>query len=313
EAPLDKVQNVNLNQGIVGNALGFGRLVIETAAAVRVSRVVFDHLPQQAQVQQLIFEQMRRVRAGEVTANRQLIREKLESSVGMALHATIPRPVIPADEPPPAPAPRRPGLGERLANATVRQLFWIEQRSPDRITWRKHWLRLLAVIWMPLLTLVGLAALLILYIASPGDKSPLLIALVAGLGVAAFFWLWWNWVNWGNDQYIVTNDRIIDTEKLPLGFSSKRTETTFDKIQNVSFSIPGPVAYIFDYGTVNIYTAGAQGRLDFSWIKDPRGVQQEIFRRLGEYEDRQRRQRREEQWEMLPDWFAAYDESRRRN
>jgi len=82
-------------------------------------------------------------------------------------------------------------------------------------------------------------------------------------------------------------------------------------VQNVSFTIPGPIATIFDYGTVTVFTAGTEGKLDFSWVQDPKGVQQEIFRRIRIYEDRQRHQRREEQWESLPEWFAAYDAARR--
>ncbi|RPI50988.1 MAG: hypothetical protein EHM56_10100, partial [Chloroflexi bacterium] len=76
EAPLDKVQNVNLSQGVIGNYLDFVRLVIETAAAVGISRVSFNYVPEPAIVQQLIFQQMQRVRAGEAIESHQLIREK---------------------------------------------------------------------------------------------------------------------------------------------------------------------------------------------------------------------------------------------
>ncbi|HSJ52987.1 MAG TPA: cyclic nucleotide-binding domain-containing protein [Anaerolineae bacterium] len=311
EAPLDKVQNVNLNQDIIGNYLGFGRLVIETAAAVGISRVSFNYVPEPATVQQTIFQQMQRVRAGEAIESQQLIREKLESRLDLGPRLSIPRPVIPAEELPPPSEPPRPGISQRLGEATWKQLLWVEHRESDRVTWRKHWLRLLSVIWLPALALVAVLALLILYVATADSISPLLVFFLIGLGLVNLFWLSWNWANWGNDLYIVTNDRIIDTERLPLGLRSKRTETTFDKIQNVSFTIPGPIATLFNFGTVTIFTAGAEGKLDFSWVKDPRGVQREIFRRIRTYEERQRRQRREEQWEMLPEWFAAYDAARR--
>ena len=114
------------------------------------------------------------------------------------------------------------------------------------------------------------------------------------------------------DQQDLDNDRIIDTEKLPLGFRSSRTETTFDKVQNVNFVIPGVMANFFKFGTVTVYTAGVEGKLDFEWIKDPARVQREIFTRLGAYEERQARRRREDQWELMPEWFAIYEETRRR-
>jgi len=124
-------------------------------------------------------------------------------------------------------------------------------------------------------------------------------------------WLIWGCLDWANDQYIVTQDKIIDIEQLPLGFRSKRTETTFDRVQNVSFDIPHPLATLLNYGTVMIHTAGAQGRLDFLFVSDPKRVQAEVFRRLSAYQASQRRRQREEQWAELPEWFAAYEERAR--
>ena len=310
EAPLDKVQNVNLSQGVIGNYLDFGRLVIETAAAVGISRVSFNYVPEPAIVQQLIFQQMQRVRAGEAIESHQLIREKLESRLDLGPRLSIPRPVIPVEEAPPPGEPRRVGISQRLGQVTWKQLFWVQKWEADRVTWRKHWLKLLAVIWLPLLTMTVIVGLLVLFL-STDTRAPTILVLIMGLGLANLFWLWWNWANWGNDLYIVTNDRIIDSERLPLGFRQQRTETTFDKIQNVSFNIPGPVATILNYGTVSIFTAGTEGKLDFLWVRNPRHGQQEIFRRLRIYEEQQRRQRREERWELLPEWFAAYDSARR--
>ncbi len=60
-----------------------------------------------------------------------------------------------------------------------------------------------------------------------------------------------------------------------------------------------------------IYTAGAEGRLDFQYVSNPKDVQAEIFRRVTAYEMNQRREQRRQQWEELPQWFAAYEEIRR--
>ena len=65
EAPLDKVQNVNIDQRFWGNLLGFGSLVIDTAAGYGGGRVRFDYLGNPGKVQQLIFEEMSRVRASD--------------------------------------------------------------------------------------------------------------------------------------------------------------------------------------------------------------------------------------------------------
>ncbi len=310
ETPLDKVQNVNIQQLLVGNLFGFGNLVIDTAAAAGVTRVTFDYVANPGQVQQLIFEQVNRLHAGERLETRRAIRERLEASVGAGIRPTVPRPAIPVAAPP-ASQPSSPGLLSRIYRKSLQPLFWIESRTDNQVTWRKHWIRLLSRIWMPVAAIIGVLALLILYLIQAQPKRieiilPLLVALLP-----SSLWLWWNWANWGNDLYTVTNDRLIDIEKLPLGFRTKRTETTFDKVQNVSFDIPNPIATLLNYGTVIIYTAGAEGRLDFEYVRDPKKVQAEIFRRLSAYQAAQRRRQREERWADLPEWFAAFAEMHR--
>ena len=202
-------------------------------------------------------------------------------------------------------------MGRRLYHLLWWKHVWIEARTEDSVTWRKHWIRLLARLWPPTLLILGLSAVLGLFLSlSQGGRW--WYALLMGLLLApAVFWWWWSWVDWSNDLYIVTDDRIIDVSKLPLGFRSTRTETTFDKIQNVSFDIHDPIATLLNYGTVFIHTAGAEGRLDFEYGRAPKRVQAEIFRRVRAYEEAQRRQRRDEQWADLPEWFAEYDRARR--
>lgn len=310
EAPLDKVQNVSVDQQIIGNTLGFGKLVIETASAALVSRVVFDYLGEPEHVQRVIFEQMRRLGARQMLESRRMIRSRLETRVDLGLSPQIPRPAIPSEAPSGDMAPPQPPWWWRLLGATIGEMFWLEKRTNVQVTWRKHWLRLLHAIWLPFLLFVGAIALLIVSLPAVAG-APLLLLLLVPLVLASLGWLVWNWKDWGNDLYIVTNDRIIDTERLPLGFRSSRTETTFDKVQNVNFVIPGIVANFFNYGTVTIYTAGVEGKLDFEYVKDPARVQREIFTRLGVYEEHQRSRRREEQWELMPEWFAIYEETRR--
>ncbi len=310
ETPIDKVQNVNIQQLLIGNLFGFGNLIIDTAAAAGVTRVTFDYVADPNQVQQMIFTQISRLHAGERLETRRAIRERLEASIGTSIRPVIPRPAIPTTAPP-APTPSRPGILKRIYRKSLWPLFWIENRTDQGVTWRKHWIRLISRIWLPALLLLGLLVGLILYLLHAEPKQLGLLALWPAAGVPLLIWLWWNWSNWGNDLYTVTNDRLIDIEKLPLGFRTKRTETTFDKVQNVSYDIPHPIATLLNYGTVMIYTAGAAGRLDFEYVRDPKKVQAEIFRRLSAYQAVQRRREREDRWADLPEWFATFAEMRR--
>jgi uncharacterized membrane protein YdbT with pleckstrin-like domain len=312
ETPLDKVQNMNISQGFVGNLLGFGKLVIDTAAASGVTRVTFDHLGAPEVMEKKIFEQVNRARAGQRLETRRSIRDKLESRVGTGIRPIVPKPAVPSDEPvAPDSGVTRIGLWDSIGNATWRKWFWIEQRTDDQVVWRKHWIRLLRKTLLSGPFLLLMLIVFGLYLFAFDAQSTALTLLLLALLLGALFWFWWTWEDWGNDRYIVTRDRLIDIEALPFGLRTLKTETMFDRIQNVSFEIPHPVATVLNYGTVLIYTAGAEGRLDFEWVPNPSGVQSEIFRHLTEHEEGQRRRDVEERWADLPEWFAVYEERRR--
>jgi membrane protein YdbS with pleckstrin-like domain len=308
EAPLNRIQNVNILRLFVGNLLGFGTLLINTAAAFEARRVVFTFLSNPEKVQAILLAQMEKARVGALPETRRSIRQSLGESVGPALYPEVPRPVISPDSLP-SPAAPQPRIWTQVYRATLGELFWIEQHTDGQVTWRKHWIRLLAKTWAPLLTLVVLVAVSsLLLTVIPGEPLALNLLFLA-LILPALGWLWWQWVDWGNDRYIVTGDRIIDTDRLPLGFRSQRTEATFDRIQNVSFEIPNPIATLLNYGTVEIYTAGAEGRLDFLYVRDPSGVQSEIFRRIAAFEQARLQEQRVEKSAELPQWFSVYDET----
>jgi CRP-like cAMP-binding protein/membrane protein YdbS with pleckstrin-like domain len=311
ETPLDKIQNVNISQGFQGNLFGFGKLVIDTAAASGVTRVTFDHIGAPEVMEKKIFEQVERARAGQRLQTRRSIRDKLESRVGEGIRPFVPKPAVPDDGPVVQEAAKPEiGLWDAIGNATWRKQFWIVRRSDDRVVWRKHWIRLIRKTWLSGPFLILMLIVFGWYLFSVENKVALLTMLLWALLLGAIFWFWWNWENWGNDRYIVTRDRIIDIEAWPFGFRTLKTETMFDRIQNVSFEVPNPIATVLNYGTVLIYTAGAEGRLDFEWVPNPSGVQSEIFRRLSEHEEGQRLRDVEERWADLPEWFAAYEERR---
>lgn len=310
ETPLEKVQNVNVERGLFGNILGFGSLIMDTAAASGVTRVAFDYMGNPDQVQRLVFEQMGRTQAGEQSQTRRAIQEKLETTIGASVRPAMVRPAVASPDSDASAAVHKSPV-QRFYDATLGRTLWIERRTETSVTWRKHWIRLLARIWLPTLVFLVVVAALILYVTSGQGVQAIFGLGFLGLLVAAGFWWWWNYEDWGNDRYEVTNDRLIDSEKLPLGFRSRRTETMFDRIQNVSSDIPHPIAMLLNYGTVYIHTAGAEGRLDFLWVRNPKKVQSEVFGRLNAYTASQRRQEKEDQWAELPEWFEAYDQSRR--
>jgi hypothetical protein len=123
--------------------------------------------------------------------------------------------------------------------------------------------------------------------------------------------LWWLWIfdDWQNDIYQVTATRIIDVERQPLFLREERREASLSMIQNVNLEISGILGKLLNYGSVTIETAGA-GAFTFDYVKDPRAVQSEIFRRVEAFQGRQRQQETERHRAELLDWFSVYDQVR---
>jgi len=75
--------------------------------------------------------------------------------------------------------------------------------------------------------------------------------------------------------FIITSQRIIDIDQRGF-FDRTVSETTFDKIQDVSFRIKGIGQTLLHYGSVVIQTAGSQANLELRGIKDPEKIQEVV-------------------------------------
>jgi hypothetical protein len=60
-------------------------------------------------------------------------------------------------------------------------------------------------------------------------------------------------------------------------------ETLINRISDVMYEVPGPLANLLNYGNVVIKTPGEATEFDFKGIPCPREVQQEIMERVDEY------------------------------
>lgn len=76
---------------------------------------------------------------------------------------------------------------------------------------------------------------------------------------------------------IITNQRLIDVDQRGF-FHRVVSESTYDKIQDVSFSMKGLLQTLFRYGDVHIQTAGAQANLEVRNVRDPEKVQELIVK-----------------------------------
>ncbi len=84
---------------------------------------------------------------------------------------------------------------------------------------------------------------------------------------------------------IVTNQRIIDYDQKGL-FERHVSEARYDKIQDVSFKQKGVWQVIFNYGTLEIQTAGAGQKLEAQKVRNPQKLQQLIMDVQQEYKNK---------------------------
>jgi len=309
EAPLSQVQDVTVRRGRLGNILGFGDAVIQTAAKAGPGAIVFDHVRDPEAAKEAVFRQLYRIQAYSRLAERESVRAELKrrlqwaTAEELAAQAQTRGAVALAGSTQPAHKPSPPWPRIRLIPP-------IREQRDGSIIWRKHWYFLVRRILHWFLASLVLVVLFVAYLLGrlplvpPGSVGVVLATLV--LAAIIGFNLWWQVTDWGNDVYIVTEDRLIDVEKRPLFGPEDRRETTLDRVQNVNMSIPGPLAALLNFGDVDIDTAGGEGKFTFTHVMAPHDVQREIMARVNQH--RQRRQQLESQQRRreIAEWFAAY-------
>ena len=314
EMPIDRVQDTNVERQLLGSLFDFGTLTIETAAK---AKLVLQHIPRPEYVRELISQQLARARATRHAAERQVIRNDLVSSLN--IQTITPAEAVAGQEQPvsalavPEAPEMRPGFLVRTMN-TLGELGLLPRtriETPESVTWRKHWIFLLRQSAPPFLFGIGFGVVTILglygwpeQILSRLPFYPLL-SFVATLVCMALFW--WNASDWSNDEYIVTNERIIDIEKRPFFFSEQRREANLGAIQNISLRIPNLAAGVFNYGDVIVQTAGTED-FTFEKVPNPNEVQREIFRRMDVYREGARQREAALRRAELSQWFSIYQE-----
>jgi len=102
-------------------------------------------------------------------------------------------------------------------------------------------------------------------------------AVLVGGGLALIKWL-----DWRNDYYVVTNKRVVHYESRLPTLQVTVKQAPLHQVQNVNMLKSGPIARSFNFGTLDIQTAGVEGSIAFRYLDDPEQCQQLIFDLLEE-------------------------------
>ena len=302
-AMLEQIRNIDIAMSFLGNLFGYGKLRVFTAAAG--GSIDFDFVPNPAKIKQTILEQQTSRQQHYQASTRMVIQNLLEERFGLRLR--LPERV-------------RPDVGQptiRLdLNWWERLRRWLDPSShlelhiEDRTIWRKHWFVLMGRLFGPGLGLFLILALVIGQTLLPPDilrfVAPVDI-LLALIGLGLLGWLSWIIADWRNDTYEVSDKEIADVEKKPLFFSEQRRTALLGEVENIEVNIPSPLHYLLNFGNVRLQTAASEGVFSFDWVPNPRGVSEEIRRRIEIYRQKQEASRARQRAQELPDWFELYN------
>lgn len=292
EAPLTTLQSLDVQTSQFGRMLGYGNIVVRTIAGP----LILPDVENPDKVAELIqkqwdYSKVTR-RKDEIVRMEQTLRNRLTPNhTGNDASVTSTR----VDE------VMQPGFLQSL----FADFFKVRYEAGGVVTYRKHWYVLLQKTWKPALVLfiallLWFGRLMDVFTFTPMLETLLLLAMVA-MGVAC----WWiyDYVDWRNDTYQITPDQIIDIERKPLGSEIKKV-AQLDNILSIEYKRMGLMGLFLNFGIVTV--AVGTSEFIFNYVYDPSRVQQELFARLAQRQQKIKLDQLNEERERVGDWIATY-------
>jgi uncharacterized membrane protein YdbT with pleckstrin-like domain len=308
QVPIHQIQSVQtLKPDIWSNLLRVGTIRITTASSI--GTIYFRHIDNPIQVEETINRLTMRMRTISAAESQAVMRKSLEDyfeqppayrQVSVDEEPEIP---VQAPEPPPP----------SLLSSILNRYRW-RVVNGDVTTYRKHFFVLLGEVAPPVV--LGLIFILIFLIGITllEIAAEIMWFVFAPLFIINIIWFVWQIEDWRNDTFQVTSRFVIDIDRKPFGFSESRKQAPLSRIQNVNAERPGLLPTLFNYGYVQVETAGADADIQFENVANPSEIQNDIFRRLDEYQHEQRlsdgRQRRKEYAVLIDVYKQATEQAR---
>jgi uncharacterized membrane protein YdbT with pleckstrin-like domain len=308
QVPIHQIQSVQtLKPDVWSNLLRVGTIRITTASSI--GTIYFHHIDNPIQVEETINRltmRMRTISAAESQSDmRQSLEDYFEQPPAYRQVSVDEEPEIPAQAPEQAPP--------SLLSSILNRYRW-RVVDGDVTTYRKHFFVLLREIAPPVV--LGLIFILIFLIGTMllEIAGEIMWFVFTPLFIVNLIWFVWQIEDWRNDTFQVTSRFVIDIDRKPFGFSENRKQAPLSRIQNVNAERPGLLPTLFNYGYVQVETAGADADIQFENVANPSEIQNDIFRRLDEYQHEQRlsdgRQRRKEYAVLIDVYKQATEQAR---
>ncbi len=182
------------------------------------------------------------------------------------------------------------------------------------VIYRKHWFILLREIWIVVVIFLLLIGYLFLRVVLAYTSNQNLLQAasmpVTIIGVFVLFsspWWIYHLVDWSNDIYKVTDTKIFDIDRRPLG--RERTQSApLEQVLNTSVE-QNFIQKLLNYGTVSINVGEAE--FTFNNVYNPTLVQQEVFQRFQSRKQVVEEQKAQREREQMEEWLSIYHEETR--
>jgi hypothetical protein len=310
EAPLVAIKAGETKSSLIGRWLGFGDVITQTF----MGQVFFRHVGNPGEIKNMIDQERKLAIERQMTTDihsiEGTIRQKIEPSQAVTVPTAVNAPV-------PVMASSNPTVQETKL-VTEPLTFWqsllarfqMRREAGGMITYRKHLYILFRMTWLPAACSLGLmVGTGLLYYWRVNDLLSLLtpgVILLFGIALTALAILWWmyKFLDWSNDIYRVTPDRIIDSERKPLGDEITKS-APLENIIGLDYERLGFLGVVLNFGNV-IINVGTDNKFIFYGIHNPARAQRDIFNYM--FEQRRKKQKTDtlQEQERVSNYIAAY-------
>jgi len=310
EAPLVAIKAGETKSSLLGRSLGFGDVITQTF----MGQVFFRHVGNPGEIKNMIDQERKLAIEQQMTTDIHTIEGKIRQKIEPSQAVTVPMSVT-------APAP------EMATGSTSKQEtklipenlnFWqsllarfqTRWEAGGMITYRKHLYVLFMMTWLPAASALGLmVGTGLLYYWRTNDLISLLtpgLILLIGIALIVLATLWWvyKFVDWSNDIYRITPDKIIDSERKPLGDEMTKS-APLENIIGLDYERLGFLGVVLNFGNV-IINVGTDNKFIFYGIHNPARAQRDIFNYMFEHRRNKQQTDTLQEQERVSSYIAAY-------
>ncbi len=303
EAPLDAILSVETQTTQLGRWIGFGDVVIRTFTGV----IVFKNLSKPELIVRFVNDEKGRSSFQSNRLQRISKEDTLRSRIGLEERTRTLQDLVDETEDPDVDEEITREVYSSGIMDSLARFFKLRTEKNGVIVYRTHWFMLIKkALWSGLALLLFFTILVYSIIEfNLSLNFNLLLLIELGIGTILFIWWLYQFWDWRNDQYIVSEDQLIDLYKKPLGQEQRRS-APIKNIQTVEFERQGLISILLNFGTVFIRVGDIT--FTFDYVYKPSTVQQDIFDRYQKYNQKQKQKEKEALRDEVAEWIEIYHE-----